>query len=134
MQLLKKVIEEYGIKIVSVRMETEGCYIDEEKTIFVNSSLSEEDQRKIIYHEIKHVVDHNEFIELYKIFYFRTKMEHEADCFMVENLLYDYLREYTIEPSQINIFSFLDHYELDYNCEPTVRTLVLEMVSNKVAV
>lgn len=134
MQLLETVLNECGVGIAYVEMESDGCYIEEEHIIFVNCSLSQEDRRKTIYHEIKHVVDHKEFIELYKIFYFRTKMEYEADRFMIENLVYDFLSECHIDPYQINIFSFMDYYELDYNCESTIRNLILEMVRNEVAV
>jgi len=134
MQLLETVLNECGVGIAYVEMESDGCYIEEEHIIFVNCSLSQEDRRKTIYHEIKHVVDHKEFIELYKTFYFRTKMEYEADRFMIENLLYDFLSECHIDPYQINIFSFMDYYELDYNCESTIRNLILEMVRNEVAV
>lgn len=134
MQILEKVLNECGIEIVAVNMDSDGCYVSELNSIFINSSLSEDERKKVIYHEIKHVVDHKEFIELYKIFYFRTKMEYEADRFMIENLLYDFLSECHIDPYQINIFSFMDYYELDYNCESTIRNLILEMVRNEVAV
>lgn len=134
MQLLEKVLEECGVGIAYIEMESDGCFIEERNIIFVNSSLSQEDRRKTIYHEIKHVVDHKEFVELYKIFYFRNKMEYEADRYMVENLLYDFMSECHIDPYQINIFSFMDYYELDYNCETIVKTLILELVGAEVFV
>ena len=127
MQILKQVLEECGVGIAYIEMESDGCYIEEEHTIFVNSSLSDDDRRKTIYHEIKHVVDHKEFIELYKIIYFRNKMEYEADCFMIENLLYDYLSKCDIEPYQVNLFAFMDYYELDYSCESIVKNIVWEL-------
>lgn len=127
MQILKQVLEECGVGIAYIEMESDGCYIEQEHTIFVNSSLSQEDRRKTIYHEIKHVVDHKEFIELYKIIYFRNRMEYEADCFMIENLLYDYIDKCDIEPYQVNAIAFLDYYELDYSCESIVKNMVWEL-------
>jgi len=67
MELVKKVLHEPGIDVVSIEMESDGCY----NKIFINSSLSPTDAKKVIYHEVKHVLDHKEFAELYKIFYFR---------------------------------------------------------------
>lgn len=128
MQIIKKVLNEYEINIVPIEMESDGCYIKKMNTIFVNSSLSEEELRKVIYHEIKHVVDHEEFIELYKIFYFRTKMEYEADYYMIESLLYEYISEYHIEPSNVNVFSFIDYYELDHSCEPVVKEAMTQYI------
>lgn len=134
MQILEKVLNECGIEIIAVNMDSDGCYVSELNSIFINSSLSEDERKKVIYHEIKHVVDHKEFIELYKIFYFRTKMEYEADCHMVQNLLDDFIEQNHLDPADVNIFAFIEYFGLDTKWEPMLKKTLLDKVNNTLCV
>lgn len=130
MELVKKMLQEHGIDIEPIEMESDGCYISELDKIFINSSLSPEEAKKVIYHEIKHVLDHKEFSELYKIFYFRSKMEYEADCHMIKNLLDDFIEHNHLDPADVNIFAFIEYFGLDTKWEPMLKKTLLDKVNN----
>lgn len=84
---LKSKLKELGIKLVVMHMEKEGCYISEWKTIFLNESLIEEKMKLVLLHELKHVLDHEDYISLYKLPIFKAKMESEANLFMIDNII-----------------------------------------------
>lgn len=79
-------------------MEKPGCYISDWKTVFINEELSEEKMKQVLLHELKHVLDHEDYLTLYKLPIFRAKMENEANLFMIDNVieenegLYNYSR------------------------------------------
>lgn len=130
MELVKKVLHEHGIDVVPIEMESDGCYIKELNKIFINSSLSPTDAKKVIYHEVKHVLDHKEFAELYKIFYFRSKMEYEADCHMIKNLLDEFIEHNHLDPADVNIFTFIECFGLDTKWEPMLKKFLLDKINN----
>lgn len=91
---LTRSLKERGIKLAIIEMESDGCYIAELRTIFVNQKLSEESMKEVIYHELKHGLDHSEFLELYNIPVFRSKMEAEADSYMFDRIIAEHGGEY----------------------------------------
>lgn len=84
MQELKSRLKELGIELVVMIMEKPGCYIPDWKTIFVNENLSEEKMKLVLLHELKHVLDHEDYVTLYKLPIFRAKMENEANVYMLD--------------------------------------------------
>ena len=83
LQNLKEKLKDFDIKLVFMDIESKGYYIPEWRTIFVASSLSEESAKEVIYHELKHGLDHTEFAELYKLPIFHYKMESEANDYKI---------------------------------------------------
>ena len=87
MEELKSRLKELGIKLVVMYMEKPGCYISDWKTVFINEDLSEEKMKQVLLHELKHVLDHEDYITLYKLSIFRAKMENEANLFMLDEII-----------------------------------------------
>lgn len=107
LQRLKEKLKDFDIKLVFMDIESEGCYVPEWRTIFVASSFSEESVKKVIYHELKHGLDHTEFAELYRLPNYHYKMESEANDYMITELIRENGGEYNysqlIEEFQIGL-------------------------------
>ena len=43
--------------------------------------------KRVIVHEMKHVIDHEDYVALYKNFVAHSKMENEANNFMVNYII-----------------------------------------------
>lgn len=87
MNELRSQLDELGVKIVVREMEKNGYYVPAWKIIFVNQKLSDEEMKRVIVHEMKHVIDHEDYVALYKNFVAHSKMENEANNFMVNYII-----------------------------------------------
>lgn len=87
MQSLIKKLNTLGIGLEIVSMEKLGCYVPAWKKIFVNEDLEENEMKRVILHEMKHVLDHSDYLELYKMPIYHSKMENEADIYMIESVI-----------------------------------------------
>lgn len=107
LQRLKEKLKDFDIKLVFMDIEAEGCYVPEWRTIFVASYLTEESAKEVIYHELKHGLDHTEFAALYKLPIYHSKMESEANDYMITELIRENDGEYNysqlIEEFQVGL-------------------------------
>lgn len=124
MDEIKKLLRHYGIKLELIDLDIEGYYEQFTKTMFVNKNMNEFDQIKSIYHELGHGVLHNEISILYKMPVYRSKMEDEADRFMIEKLLDSYMDYNDIEYSDVNPVHFIEICELHNRYEDFVKNLI----------
>lgn len=78
-------------------MDAPGCYVPQWKSIFINENLSEDEMKLVILHEIKHVIDHVDYSNLYKETITRMKMEAEANDYMIRQIIkeHDDIYNYT---------------------------------------
>lgn len=128
MSRIKKILATKGISIEYLDLDIDGYYDSDFNTIFINENLSEMEILKVIYHETGHGVLHDEFTPLYKLPIPRFKMEYEADYFMVNLLLLDYMELNLLEPDQVNPVYFIESAELDLKFEATVRKLLYHYI------
>lgn len=68
-------------------MDAPGCYVPQWKSIFINENLSEDEMKLVILHEIKHVIDHVDYSNMYKVTITRMKMEAEANDYMIDKII-----------------------------------------------
>lgn len=87
MEKLKLKLKDNGIKLAVVEMESRGCYLPDLRTMFVRQGLSEAKTKEVIYHELKHALDHHEFAALYKTSVNQLKMESEANMYMIDEII-----------------------------------------------
>lgn len=87
MNELRSQLKELGVQLVIKEIEKNGYYVAAWKTIFVNQNLPEVEMKRVIVHELKHVLDHEDYLVLYKNFVNHSKMEHEANTFMVNYII-----------------------------------------------
>lgn len=84
MQRLEKKLDNIGVELCLVDMEGPGYYLPEFKKMFINQSLTEDEIKLTVLHELKHALDHDDFTELYKSFVYRSKMEKQANLYMLD--------------------------------------------------
>lgn len=87
MEELKSKLKELGISLEVLAMDKQGCYVPKWKRIFVNESLDEPEMKLVALHELKHVIDHSDYLALYDTFVNHSKMENEAKNFMVNYII-----------------------------------------------
>lgn len=84
---LRKKLDKFGIRLEFIEMESKGCYISELSTMFINEKLTDEEMQRVIYHELKHALDHSEYIVLYRKSTPHIKMEAEANDYMIREIV-----------------------------------------------
>lgn len=98
--------------------------------IIVNSTLREEEQNQAILHELGHNVYDKEVAGSYtdddKA---HSKMESNANKYMLQETLNQYRAETDIDPHDINSIDFLEHHNLNLNLDSITRTLINEMIN-----
>ena len=80
-------LKDLGIELIFYDIEKSGYYIPQLKAIFVNQNLDEEKAKLVVLHELKHALDHAALIPLYKKFTYHSKMESEANMFMLSEMI-----------------------------------------------
>lgn len=111
MEEIRTLLKAHGINIEITDIESYGFYVPSEKTIFVNQNLSEELQKEVILHEACHALNHNELAVLYSKPVFRSKMENEADMFMINFLIKE-------NDGYFNYSSVLEEFNLGLGWQP----------------
>ncbi len=129
MEFVKSALSENGIEVILADIDSKGFYLPEYKTIFLNQNLSEMEQRKVLLHEARHALDHNELVSLYQQAVFHSKMEYEANKFMIKKLLKEYVQNSFVHLSEFNYMTFMQIYGIDLYYEEYVRQLIVHYVT-----
>lgn len=87
MDKIRKLLAKNEITLMITETGSEGFYVPKLRTMFVDQNLSEEKQKRVILHETKHALDHTEYAALYQSVVQHTKMESEANNFMIDYLI-----------------------------------------------
>lgn len=121
---IKKISADLNVSIIYVHLEEdEAHYFPIIDLIVVNQNLSEYNQQKAILHELGHAAKHKGEMSLYNLaFNLHSKMENEAEEFMIEQLILHYL-EYT-DKDNINWLKFMEDYEIEPKYEFVVKELM----------
>ncbi|RXE79414.1 ImmA/IrrE family metallo-endopeptidase [Enterococcus durans] len=130
MDNVEDLLKENGIDVEITNIGSEGFYLPKLRTIFINQNLDELEQKKVLLHESRHALSHNELISLYSKTVFHSKMEDEANRFMIEVLLQDYMNLFALSVDQINYMKFMDYYGIGYDCEEYIKKLLVNYVTS----
>lgn len=88
MEKVKKLLNKYNVELVFVELDCEGFALPDARAIMVNINLDEEKVLELVLHELKHLISHKEYIELYKrSSVYRSKMELEANEFAIDTMI-----------------------------------------------
>lgn len=125
---VKRIINELEVVVrKDSTLKKDAYYFPSINMIVINSRLSEFEQLKSLLHELGHACKHHKDYFLYNIaFSLHSKMEHEADCYMIEKLLDDYLLKTELDPHQVNYMKFIEDTNLDPCYESLVKNMLLE--------
>lgn len=105
---IEELVDSHGVTLAYFDNELwqrPGMIIDELKIVFVNKSLSEEAQKRVILHEIAHL---NHSATQYTIN--PTKCENEANRAMIHELLREELDQ--IDKEDFNYLNFMERHKL----------------------
>lgn len=120
---LNEIIDELDVTIIETpELDSDAKYIAVMNTIVLDSRLSERIKLLRLLHELGHAAKHKNNYMLYKRTYaLHSKMENEAEEFMIEKMLEAKLNEPDFDPSSFNYINFLESYEIETRYEPVVK-------------
>ena len=123
---VKQMIDELGVVVIkSSELKKEAYYFPSINLIVINSNLSETDQHIALLHELGHASLHLNNYKLYTLaFSLHSKMEHEADEFMLEKMIETRMRDPEFDPATFNSINFLESCNIDLHYETVVKQLL----------
>jgi Zn-dependent peptidase ImmA (M78 family) len=129
---VKKIIKKLGVTVTErCGLDADGHYIARINTIVINASLSKWEKLKTLLHELGHASKHQNNYEMYNLsFSLHSKMEYEADCYLIKEILDNYMVAADLEPHQVNYMKFIESTEIDSKFEPLVKELLNTYVYN----
>lgn len=116
MQSLVRKAKDLGIDVHFIEMDKDGYYIPEWCAIFIRQDLDERSQKEVLIHELKHVTEDSDFLELYKIPSYHSKMEAEADLNVVNYLINE-------NDGYFNLSEVNEEYRLYLGWEDNLRNI-----------
>lgn len=115
-------------RIIYDDIEAPALYIAAIHTIVVSANLTETEQEQALRHELAHVEQSN---SLYRASVAqKLKLEHEANCYMVSELLQTYLSQTDQALEDINYITFMEQVGLSDKYIPIVEHVVKQAESN----
>ena len=120
MEQMKRALKQEDINLAFFPLDKRGYASLDKRIIFVNEALSEEEQKRVVLHELGHFPQ-KDYVQLYHNFVQRSKMEAEANEFMVSNVLKDYIEKYDLDLEQLNPVKLLEWTGLDMKYEEYVE-------------
>lgn len=106
--------KKYDVKVKllysNLPLDTVASYIPKFNLFIVDNTASEEEINKAVLHELGHLIKHTNIKELYNCApVCRLKMEHEANQFMVNELVNDFLQDSNADPESVNYVDFANN-------------------------
>lgn len=98
-------------------LQANGFYSPDLHVIFINPKLPEKERRYTLLHEIMHVMDSEPNM---------IKQEADANRFMINVMIDDYLNETDKEIKEVSYVKFMETYKL------TNEELVKEIITSKI--
>lgn len=123
---IKQIVDELNVTIeYHPNLDRHGHYIAAINLIAIKEGLTELEEMRALLHELGHACKHhNNYVLYQQTFSLRSKMEAEADGFMLEKLFNRYISIDGIELSHMNYMKFLEDNDLNPNYEQQVRRLI----------
>jgi Zn-dependent peptidase ImmA (M78 family) len=124
---IEMIINELGVKVEEKEhLDADGHYIACMNTIAIKANLSEHRRRKTLLHELGHATKHHNNYRLYNLaFALHSKMENEAEEFMIEKMIEARFNDPEFDPSAFNVINFLESHQIDLNYEHVVKEFML---------
>lgn len=122
---IEEIAKELNVKVVFAELEGKGYYYAALNVVVINESLSYHEKLKVILHELGHVCQHKNNYQLYKLTYsLHSKMEKDANLYMLEKILDKYIEDSGLNIEQINCINFLEQLGIDLNFEDCVKMIL----------
>lgn len=92
-------------------IEAGGCYLPNEKILYISGCLSEIERNDVIIHEIGHLLNQHEINEL-NAPAVRLRQEREANEYLADQLINEYLQSCVTLPTYVNVSDFIAQRKL----------------------
>ncbi|WP_242327799.1 zinc peptidase [Lactococcus lactis] len=103
--------------------------IKDEDFIFIKESNSYIKKQNILLHEQGHCYYGHTHLNCHS-FGWSNHQEHEADMYMLEQRIDEWLSQYDWFPDIIDVYAFLDYFELDYRHYNDAYNLFKHIISH----
>lgn len=125
---IKEIIEELKVTIIyDSNIDDNGHYIAAYNLVVLCSTLNEYEMTKTLLHELGHAAKHQQNESLYcATFVMHSKMENEAEEFMIKHLVRQYMELPEANPSAVNYMDFIEKNAINMSLAPIVREAFLE--------
>lgn len=120
---IKRIVDELNVVVrYDSSMKKDAYYLSSLNLIVINSNLPEIAQVLALLHELGHACKHHGNYKLYnQTFALHSKMENEAEEFMIEKMIEVRTEDPDFNPATFNSVNFLESYDLDMKYEPVVK-------------
>lgn len=120
---IKMMIDELGIHVQYwPKLDANGHYIARINTIVIDDRLPLHSKVMTLLHELGHASKHQNNYELYNLaFSLHSKMENEAEEFMIEKMIELRVDDPEFNPATFNAVNFLESNEMDLKYESVVK-------------
>lgn len=127
---ISKLIKELGVDIIYVpELDSDGKYIAAINTIVIDDRLNDRHRQIKLLHELGHAAKHQNNYELYNCAYsLHSKMENEANEFMLDSLVQSYIRTVDLDGKYLNYMKFIEDNEIDTRYEFVVKELFTKYI------
>ncbi|OTN96259.1 ImmA/IrrE family metallo-endopeptidase [Enterococcus faecium] len=128
---IEMIRNELGVKIIeNESLDAKGYYVADLNLIVIKSALTEWEKNKTLLHELGYACEHHNNKALYNLtFTIHSKMEYEANKYMIRKLLKHYMENSSATLSEFNYMTFMEIYEIEQHYEEYVKELVLHYVA-----
>lgn len=119
---IEEIVKELGVIVTYDEIEKSAYFLASFNLIVVNCKLSSFQKKIALLHELGHACKHkNNYVLYKKTFSLHSKMEKEAEEFMIEKMIEARFNDPEFELSTFSVTNFLESYQIDYNYEPIVK-------------
>lgn len=127
---IKQMVKKLKVDVIySELLDKPAHYIAAIDTIVIYSGLNEWEEMCALLHELGHVAQHKEEYVLYnQIYTLHSKMESQAEQYMIKRVLDYYLEDISVYPENINVVNFLENNDLGLEHESFVKEVLEEYI------
>lgn len=95
--------------------------------VYINSSLTEQQQVTVLLHELGHVAKQRDIKELYDVtMTLKSKMEYGANRFMIKYLFHRYINITGDDPRSVNYLEFMRQNDIPSRDENIVKEIIMD--------
>lgn len=130
---IRQMIKKLKVTIIyTAELDKPAHYIAAINAIAIYSGLSEWEELCALLHELGHAAQHQEDYVLYnQIFVLHSKMESQAEKYMIKEILDYYLEDASIYPENINAVNFLVNNDLGLEHESFVKEVLTSYITKE---
>lgn len=127
---IKRIAEELNVTIhYRSDVDKPGYYIPLVNSIVIYNGLSEIEEMCVLLHELGHAAEHqNNYVLYNQAATLHSKMESQAEQYMIKRVLDYYLEDTSVYPEEVNVINFLENNDLGIEHESFVKEVLEEYV------